>query len=116
MNEAQMYRKILTAVKECRRDKVKMFGSGLPLTERVIKRLQDNKLNIFAVAKDGKRTFLVSGYMLEEVKLKDITPTREEWEAAKAKAAMDRAAGIMEDTPVQGPYLITETVEMPDAD
>lgn len=116
MNDAQMYRKILSAIKECRADKVRMFRSGLPLSERVIRRLQDNKLNVFAVASGDKRIFLISGYMLEEVKLVDITPTREEWEASKAKAAMEKAAGITEDTQVQGPYVITEEVEMPVAD
>lgn len=102
MNEAQMYRKILMAIEECKRDKVKIFASGLPLTERIINRLQDKKLNVFAVTKDGSRTFLISGYMLDEIKLTDITPTREEWEAAKAKAAMDKAAGIKDDASVQG--------------
>lgn len=111
LNDAQMYRKILSAIKECKRDKIKMFGSGLPLTERVIKRLQDRRLNVFSIAQDGSRTFLISGYLIEAVKLRDITPSKEEWLAAKEAAAASKDASL-----IQGPYVITEEVEMSDAD
>ena len=112
MTDYVMYKKILTAIKECRRDRIKMFGSGLPLSEKVIKRLQSKSYDVFAVAESGVRTYLITGYLPREVILKDITPTLEEWEASKAKSAKEVAEGVKDDALVQGPYVITEEVEI----